>query len=75
MASIYTLKDYKITYFEYKVFDKSQGQRTVDNLLTLFHQLKKNTQCVSCTDLKSISSTIFNPAYGISMHLQDKVPC
>ena len=49
MASTYALKDYKSTYFEYKVLDKIHGQPTVNNLLTLFRQLKRNAQCVTCT--------------------------
>jgi len=48
MASTYSLKDYKTTYFEYKVLDKIHGQPTVENLLTLFRQLKRNAQCVTC---------------------------
>jgi len=48
MASTYPLKDYKTTYFEYKVLDKIHGQPTVDTLLTLFRQLKRNAQCVTC---------------------------
>ena len=49
MASTYSLKDYKSTYFEYKVLHKIHGQPTVDNLLTLFRQLKRNAQCITCT--------------------------
>ena len=48
MASTYALKDYKATYFEYKILEKIHGQPTVDNLLTLFRQLKRNAQCVTC---------------------------
>ena len=48
MASMYSLKDYKTTYFEYEVLHKIHGQPTVDNLLTLFCQLKQNAQCVTC---------------------------
>ena len=48
MPSTYALKDYKAAYFEYKELDKIQGQPTVDNLLTLFCQLKRNAQCVPC---------------------------
>ena len=48
MASTYALKDYKAAYFEYKELDKIHGQPTVDNLLTLFCQLKQNAQCVTC---------------------------
>ena len=48
MASTYALKDYKNTYFEYKVLEKIHGQPTMDNLLTLFRQLKRNAQCVTC---------------------------
>ena len=49
MSSTYSLKDYKATYFEYKTLDKIHGQPTIDNLLTLFRQLKRNAQCVTCT--------------------------
>ena len=49
MSSTYSLKDYKATYFEYKTLDKIYGQPTVNNLLTLFRQLKRNAQCVTCT--------------------------
>ena len=48
MASTYALKDYKTTYFEYKELERIHGQPTVDNLLTLFRQLKRNAQCVTC---------------------------
>ena len=49
MASTYSLKDYKTTYFEYKVLQKIRGQLIVDNILRLFWQLKCNAQCVTCT--------------------------
>ena len=48
MASTYALNDYKAAYFEYKELEKIHGQPTVDNLLTLFRQLKQNAQCVTC---------------------------
>ena len=48
MSSTYSLKDYKATYFKYKTLDKIHGQPTVDNLLMLFRQLKRNIQCVTC---------------------------
>ena len=48
MASTYALKDYKSTYFEYKVLDKIHGQPTVNNFLALLRQLKWNAQCVIC---------------------------
>ena len=49
MTSTYSLKDYKTTYFEYKELHKVHGQPTVNNLQTLFRQLKCNAQCVSCS--------------------------
>ena len=49
MTSTYALKDYKSTYFEYPSLTKIHGQPTVDNLLTIFRQLKRNAQCVTCT--------------------------
>ena len=49
MSSTYSLKDYKTLYFEYQVLTKIHGQPTVDNLLAIFRQLKRNAQCVSCT--------------------------
>ena len=49
MTSTYSLKDYKSSYFEYQVLTKIHGQPTVDNLLAIFRQLKRNAQCVSCT--------------------------
>ena len=49
MTSTYSLKDYKSTYFEYPILTKIYGQLTVDNLLTIFCQLKRNAQCVTCT--------------------------
>ena len=49
MTSTYSLKDYKTTYFEYKELNEVHGQPTVDNLLTLFRQLKRNAQCISCS--------------------------
>ena len=49
MTSTYSLKDYKSSYFEYQVLTKIHGQLTVDNLLAIFRQLKRNAQCDSCT--------------------------
>ena len=49
MSSTYSLKDYKSTYFEYHILTKIHGQPMVDNLLTIFCQLKRNAQCVTCT--------------------------
>ena len=31
------------------ILDKIHGQLTVDNLPNLFYQIKRNTQCVSCS--------------------------
>ena len=49
MSSTHSLKDYKSTYFEYPILTKLHGQPTVDNLLTIFRQLKRNAQCVTCS--------------------------
>ena len=45
----YSIKDYKTVHFEYKSLDKIHGAPTIDSLLRIFRQLKRNTQCVSKT--------------------------
>ena len=45
----YSVKDYKTPHFEYKSLDKIHGVPTIDSLLRMFRQLKRNVQCVSTT--------------------------
>ena len=45
----YSIKDYKTVHFEYKSLDKIHGAPTIDSLLRIFRQLKRNIQCVSTT--------------------------
>ena len=44
-----SVKDYKTTHFEYKSIAKIHGAPTIDSLLRIFRQLKRNIQCVSTT--------------------------
>ena len=44
-----SVKDYKTTHFEFKSLDKIHGAPTIDSLLRIFRQLKRNAQCVSTT--------------------------
>ena len=43
----FSVKDYKTTHFEYKSIDKIHGTPSIDSLLGIYRQLKRNTQCVS----------------------------
>ena len=45
----FSVKDYKTTHFEYKSLDKVHGAPTIESLLRIFWQLKRNAQCVSTT--------------------------
>jgi len=45
----FSVKDYKTTNFEYKSLDKIHGAPTIDSLLRIFRQLKRNAQYVTTT--------------------------
>ena len=45
----YNLPDYKEKYFEYKELDKIHGQPTIESIIKLFRQVKRNAQCVPTT--------------------------
>ena len=45
----YLVKDYKTNQFEYESLDKIHGAPTIDSLLHIFRQLRRNAQCVSTT--------------------------
>lgn len=47
--SLFQIPDYKERYFEYKTLTKIHGRPTIDKLLTLYKQLKRNAQCVPTT--------------------------
>ena len=47
--SIYNLPDYRTKYFEHKDLDKIFGQPTIDSILTLLRQGKRNAQSVRTT--------------------------
>ena len=49
MASPYNLPDYVSKYFEYKQLDKIHGKPTIESILQLFRQVKRNAQCVRTT--------------------------
>ena len=49
MSNSYSIKDYRITHFEYKDLDKIHGQPDTDALLRIFRQLKCNAQRVPTT--------------------------
>ena len=49
MSSIYSIKDYRTTHFEYQDLDKIHGQPDIDSLLRMFRQLKRNAQRVPTT--------------------------
>ena len=44
-----TLSNYKERYFEYKSLTKVHGRPTIDTILTVYKQLKRNAQCVPTT--------------------------
>ena len=47
--SAYNLPDYCTKYFVYKTLQKIYGQPTLESLLILFRQLKRNAQSVPTT--------------------------
>ena len=47
--STYKLPNYKEEFFEYKSLDKIHGKPTIDKLIHLFRQLKRNAQRVPTT--------------------------
>ena len=49
MASPYNLPDYVSKYFEYKQLDKIHGKPSIESILQLFRQVKRNAQCVRTT--------------------------
>ena len=49
MSSAYNLPNYKDRYFQYKELDKIHGQPTIDSILTLLRQVKRNAQTVPTT--------------------------
>ena len=49
MSSAYNLPDYKEKFFEIKVLDKIHGQPTIDSIVKLFRQVKRNAQRVLTT--------------------------
>ena len=49
MSGAYNLPDYCAKYFEYKILDKIHGQPTLETLVKLFRQIKRNSQKVPTT--------------------------
>ena len=49
MSSAYNLPDYKEKFFEIKVLDKVHGQPTIDSIVKLLRQVKRNAQRVPTT--------------------------
>ena len=49
MSSVYNLPDYRAKFFEYKTLTKVHGKPTIDTILQVFKQLKRNAQCVPTT--------------------------
>ena len=49
MPSIYSVPDYKDQYFEYKALTKIHGAPTLDDIVLIYKQLKRNAQCVPTT--------------------------
>lgn len=47
--SIYNIPDYRAKYFEHKDLDKIYGQPTIDTILTLLKQGKRNGLSVQTT--------------------------
>ena len=66
----YSVKDYKTPRFEYTSLDKIHGVPTIDSLLRMFRQLKRNVQCVSTT-LGGGCRTPLIRLFQIPLHLLD----
>ena len=49
MSTSFLVKDYKTTHLECQYLDKIHGVPTIDSLLRIFRQLKRNAQCISTT--------------------------
>ena len=49
MSSVYNLPNYRERYFEYKNLDKVHGQPTIDLIVKLLRQVKRNAQRVPTT--------------------------
>ena len=49
MNGPYNLPYYKNTHFEYKALTKVHGRPTVNNVITLLKEVKRNAQKVSTT--------------------------
>ena len=65
--STYNVPDYKAKFFEIKVLDKIVGQPTIDNIIKLLRQIKRNAQRVPTTlgggQLGYLALVIDNVAY------------
>ena len=63
----YNLPDYKAKYFEYKELDKVHGQPTIEDIIRIFKQIKRNAQCVPTTlgggQLGYLALVLSNAAY------------
>ena len=80
MASPYNLPDYVSKYFEYKQLDKRHGKPTIESILQLFCQVKRNAQCV-CTTLGGgqlgnlalvVPQTVYNSILNATPFLRPK---
>ena len=49
MSGAYNLPDYRAQFFEYKDLTKIHGEPTVDSIITLLCQVKRNAQRVTTT--------------------------
>ena len=49
MSGAYNLPDYRARFFEYKELSKIHGEPTVDSIVTLLRQVKRNAQRVTTT--------------------------
>ena len=49
MSSAYNLPDYRNKYFEHKTLTKIYGQPTIDAIVQLFTEVKRNSQKVKCS--------------------------
>ena len=68
MTSVYNLPDYKAKFFEYKTLTKVHGKPTIDTILQVYKQLKRNAQCVPTTlgggQLGYLALLLTNTAYA-----------
>ena len=49
MSSLYNLPDYAAKFFEFKTLTKIHGKPSVESLLQLFHEVKRNSQTIRTT--------------------------